>query len=102
MGRAVGVDDRDTHLRHDLSETRIERLEHLLLGLVGVGSGRSKSAAAFESQPRTDRTCAVADEDGGVVNVATVSCFYSDTYVSAQACLDQNLIDIGGSHRHRD
>ena len=97
---AIAVDDRNTHLRHDLRKSRVERLKHLLLGFGGLNT--SGYTGRLERQPRANRTRAVADQDGRMVNITAVTCLHSKPRQGAQTGLHQRLVDRAGRHRHGD
>jgi len=100
MRSAIAVDDRDAHLRHDLRKAGIERLQHTVFAGGAVATGGRQCHARFEGKPWTDGTSAIADEDGGVVNVAAVAGLDRDAGKGAQAGRHQRLMHRAGGHRH--
>ncbi len=97
---AVAVHDRDAHLRHDLGQAGVERLEHLLLGVYRLGAGRCERDGGLKRKPRADRSRAVADQHGRMVDVAAVAGFDDQASAGAQTGRDQCLVDGAGGHRH--
>ena len=96
MRAAIAVHDGDAHLRHDLREAQIEGLEHVLLALL-----RKWQRRGLQSEPRTHRACAHAEQHGGVMHFAAVAGFDGESDTRADAGIDERLMHRAGGQRHR-
>jgi hypothetical protein len=78
LRRAVAVERRDAHLRHDLQDAVAHRVPVGLLGLAGGGGVAAEPAGVGElgdrlqRQPRADRIGAVAEQAGERVGLPRV------------------------------
>ncbi len=96
MCAPVAIDDRDAHLRHDLGQTRIERLEQVrFTAFGGAGAGR------FERQPGANRTRAHAQQHGHVVHIAAVTRFHSKARAGTDALARKLVVHCAESQGHR-
>ena len=102
MRAAIAVDDGDSHLRHHLGQTGVERLQHLALVRSGIGTGRGHAQSGLKRQPRADHARAVADQDSGMMNIAAVARLDGNSGKRTQARRHQRLVDRAGRHRHRN
>jgi hypothetical protein len=97
MRAAVAIHHGDAHLRHDLRQSAVEGPQH-----AGFAFHRIGGACRFKRQPGTHRSRAVAQQHGGVVQVAAISRLHSQSYVRAQTGANQSLMHGPGSERHGD
>ena len=97
---AVAVHDRDSHLRHHLREPGVEGFQHLLLGLLRLRS--AKRPRRLKREPGANRTRAIADQHGRVVNVAAIPRLYGESRQGPQPGRHQRLVHRARRHRHRN
>jgi hypothetical protein len=97
MGAAIAVHDGDAHLRHDLRETLIEGLEHVLLASLRSGGG-----SGLQREPGTDSARTYAEQHSGVMQIAAVSCLDGQADTRADASVNECVVHGSGSQRHGD
>ncbi len=104
LGAGVGADDGDAHLRHDLQHTLAERLDQVLLGLLGRQAldhaAEHETLGGLHREIRVDRARAVADEEGDVVHLAHVTGLDDDADLHARLLTNQVVVH-GREHQQR-
>ena len=97
MGAAIAVDNGDAHLRHDLGQAEVEGVKH-----VGFTFFRLEIAGSFERQPGTNHAGSIAEDDGGMMQVAAVAGFYCEAGLGADTGFYQRMMNGAGGQGHRD
>ena len=95
MGAAIAIEHGDAHLGHDLRQAKVEGVKH-----VGFALFRVEIAGGFERQPGTNSAGSVAEEDGRVVQIATVACFDGEAAAGAHPGIHQGVMHRPGGQSH--
>ena len=68
LRRAIAVQHRDPHLRHDLGQPGVQGLQH-----AGFTAVSGQVAGGLQGQPRTDSARTISNQHGHVMHVAAVA-----------------------------
>ncbi len=102
---AIGLIGRDAHLRHDLEQSLVDRLDVALDQLVGahrLGQVLGHRDQGLEGEIGIDRFRAIAGETGEMVHLAHFASFDDEADRGAQTLADQVMMHRRGRQQGRD
>ena len=97
MRAAVAIHHRDAHLRHDLRQPKIKRMQQICFALF-----RIQTARCLQRKPRTDRSRAHAQQHRDMMQIAAIASLNRQANARTFTGANQRMMHGSGGQRHRD